>query len=239
VARRRIIFDWAWSTLSQYEQPRILDVGCGTGYNISYLREHGFNEVVGLDFSQTALAFCRQRNIGNVVCGDATLPPFSDNVFDMILALDIVEHLEDDQKALLAWYRLLKPGGSLLIFTPAFPLLWSLQDEVGHHFRRYRESELRHKQEAAGFHIARISYANFFLFPLVWAGRTAFRWWGNSDKVVSEADLHPTWTNGILKCIFAAERPLLRYIRFPFGVSLISLATKLNTSERACCYREP
>jgi hypothetical protein len=72
-----------------------------------------------------------------------------------------------------------------------------------------------------------MTYANTFLFPLIWAGRLALRLTGNKVQSTSENDLHPGWSNGLLQAIFAAERPLLRYINFPFGVSLLCIARKI------------
>jgi hypothetical protein len=118
--------------------------------------------------------------------------------------------------------RLLKPGGSLIIFTPAFNFLWGLQDEVSHHVRRYSAKELRDKAQASGLVIAKLTYTNMFLFPLVWGGRLMLRLRGTPDLVISENDLHPRWSNGILRRIFSAERPLLN-TRLSFGVSLLCM----------------
>lgn len=226
VARRKIIFDWVLQLLSCYSTPRILDIGCGTGFNIQYLQTHGYEQVTGLDFSPEALSFCRSRHLNSLSCSDGTRPPFSDNSFEVILALDLIEHLADDIQALQELARLLKPGGALVIFTPAFNFLWGLQDEVSHHYRRYTAGELRQKLEDVGLNICKLTYANTFLFPLIWAGRTALRLSGNNIQGTSENDLHPGWSNNLLQFIFAAERPLLHHINFPYGVSLLGLARK-------------
>lgn len=226
VARRKIIFDWVFRTLADYPSPRILDIGCGTGFNLEHLHAHGYDRVVGLDSSTEALSFCRSRNLVNVACGDGTRPPLKPESLDMIMALDLIEHLDDDEQALREFARLLKSNGSLIVFVPAFNFLWGLQDEVSHHRRRYTASELRQKLEKIGLRINKLTYVNTFLFPLVWAGRVALRLSGYKAQVVSENDLHPNWSNGLLQTIFAAERPLLRHMSFPFGVSLLCTANK-------------
>lgn len=226
IARRKIIFDWVLQALADYPSPKILDIGCGTGFNIEYLRIRGYKQVVGLDFSIDALGFCQSRNITRLVCSDGAYPPFCAESFDMIMALDLIEHLADDTHALQELARLLKPGGALIIFTPAFNFLWSLQDEVGHHYRRYTAGELRKKIEETGLKINKLTYANTFLFPLIWAGRIALRLSGNNIQSTSENDLHPGWSNNLLQLIFAAERPLLHHINFPYGVSLLCVAKK-------------
>ena len=122
---------------------------------------------------------------------------------------------------------LLAPGGVLVIFTPAFEFLWGHQDEVSQHFRRYTAGELRAKIEGAGLHVEKLTYANTFLMPLVWAGRLLHRRRGRSAPAgMTENSMHPKWSNGLLQLIFAAEQPLLRVLNLPFGVSLLTLASK-------------
>src|SRR5690349_18005520 len=160
VGRRRLIFEYVLQTLKKYPNPRILDLGCGTGYNIAQLKSHGYNDIFGLDFTFDALIYCFQRNLDHIVCGDATQSPFPAESFDVITALDIIEHIPDDEKSLRDVYRLLKPGGSFVIFTPAYQFLWSVHDEISHHERRYTARELRQKVEASGLVIDRLTYAN-------------------------------------------------------------------------------
>lgn len=226
VARRKIIFDCVLRTLADYEAPRILDVGCGTGFNLAYLYSQGYENVFGLDFSNVALKFCQARTLTSLICGDGAYPPLCKESFDVIMTLDLIEHLEDDTHALLELTRILKPGGSLIIFTPAFNFLWSLQDEVGHHFRRYTARELRQKLAKVNLVPKKLTYANTFLFPLIGIGRMVLRLIGNNVQVTSENDLHPRWSNYLLQKIFEAERPLLRYVNFPVGVSLLCVAQK-------------
>ncbi|MFQ5611549.1 MAG: class I SAM-dependent methyltransferase [Anaerolineae bacterium] len=226
VARRKIIFDWVLRVLADYSAPQILDAGCGTGFNLEHLRANNYANVTGLDFSGEALRFCRSRHLTALACGDATRPPLRCESFEAIMALDLIEHLQDDVSALRELSRLLRPGGSLIIFTPAFNFLWGLQDEVSHHYRRYTAADLRQKLETAGLMIDKLTYANMLLFPLIWAGRRVLRFSDNKIDGVSENDLHPTWSNGFLQAIFAAERPLLRYLNLPFGVSLFCIARK-------------
>ncbi|HXV99047.1 MAG TPA: class I SAM-dependent methyltransferase [Anaerolineae bacterium] len=226
VARRKIIFDWVLRILGDYPIPRVLDIGCGTGFNIQYLHTYGYEQVTGLDFSAEAMGFCRSRHLAGLVCSDGARPSFCTESFDVVMALDLIEHLEDDVQGLYELIRLLRPNGSLIIFTPAFNFLWGLQDEVGHHYRRYTAAELQQKLKAVGLSICKLTYANTFLFPFIWAGRTALRLSGNKIQATSENDLHPGWSNALLQTIFAAERPLLRYVNFPFGVSLLCIAKK-------------
>jgi SAM-dependent methyltransferase len=226
VARRKIVFDWVFRILADYPAPLMLDMGCGTGFNMEYLRDKGYSHIVGLDYSTEALVFCQSRNLPYLVCGDSTYPPLRHESFDVIMALDLIEHLEDDVQALQECARLLRSNGSVIIFVPAFNFLWGLQDEVSLHHRRYSAGELEQKLETVGLRIDKLTYTNTFLFPLIWIGRTVLRLSGYDIQGISENDLHPDWSNGLLQAIFAAERPLLRYMSFPFGVSLLCIARK-------------
>jgi SAM-dependent methyltransferase len=226
VGRREVVFDWLARVLPGYRRPRVLDVGCGTGFNLEAIRALGARDSVGLDLSGRALSFCRARGLDQLVRGDAAAPPFAAGTFDVILALDLIEHVADDQTALRRLGQLLRPGGRLIVFTPAFPFLWSVQDQVSHHFRRYRAGELRAKLQEAGLRVDKLSYANTLLFPLVWGGRVLLRLSRRRATLASENDLHPAWSNRLLARVFAAERSLLRRWNLPFGVSLLAVAAK-------------
>ncbi|TMJ97029.1 MAG: class I SAM-dependent methyltransferase [Actinobacteria bacterium] len=226
VGRRAVVFDTLTRVLADYERPRVLDLGCGTGFNLEAARTLGVPDGVGVDLSIRALSFCRERGLRRLVRGDAAAPPFCDAMFDIVLALDVIEHVEDDRAALGELLRVLRPGGRLIVFTPAFQFLWSVQDRVSHHYRRYTATELRTKLSDAGYVVDKVSYANMLLFPVVLAGRLALRISGRDRRVSSENDLHPTGSNSVLARIFSAERPLLRRWNLPFGVSLLAVAAK-------------
>ncbi len=226
VARRKIVFDWLLDLLGRKKAPRTLDIGCGTGYNLERLRDAGYEHVVGIDLAADALRLCRSRGLEALVCGDGATPPFQSGTFDLVLALDLLEHLDDDVQALQEFARLLREGGHLIVFVPALPLLWGWQDMVSYHRRRYTAGELRTKMSAAGLKIVKLTYANMFLFLPILIGRLLLRLRGYRVHGVSENDLHPAWSNGLLQAIFAAERPLLRRANLPFGVSLLVIAEK-------------
>jgi SAM-dependent methyltransferase len=226
VGRRKIIFDRILPLLLQYKSPRILDVGCGTGYNIQRLKQHGYTHIVGLDISPHALSYCQARSVTKIVCGDGTLLPFPDKLFDMILAWDSIECVQDDLTSLKEQARILKPGGTLVIFATAYEFLWSFNDDMNHHVHRYKIDDLQYKVQQAGLTISKLTYANTFLFPLVLAGRMIMRVMGRPKYVTSEHDLHPVWSNAFLKYIFATESSLLNHVDFPFGVSLLCIAKK-------------
>ena len=90
--------------------------------------------------------------------------PIQDSAYDAILALDIIEHIPNDTLALSEIHRILKSDGAFVVFVPAYQFLWSFQDEISHHQRRYETHDLRSKILQAGFEINKLTYVNSFLY---------------------------------------------------------------------------
>ena len=203
-------------------RPRILDVGCGTGANLLMLSEYGDAE--GVDISEAALAFCRERGLEKVKLGTGEKLPYDDGTFDLVTAFDVVEHMDDDLAGLSEMRRVLRPGGRVLLFVPAFMFLWGLQDDVSNHRRRYRLPELRKVLEQAGFEVERASYANITFFMPILFMRQLMRVTG--IKPESENNITISALNGVFGKIFSAERHILKNFNFPFGVSIVVVARK-------------
>lgn len=206
-------------------RPRILDVGCGTGANLLMLSKYGDAE--GVDVSEDALAFCRERGLEQVKLGAAEKLPYDDATFDLVTALDVVEHLDDDLAGLREMRRVLRPGGRVLLFVPTFMFLWGVQDDVSNHRRRYRLPELRHVLEQAGFEIERTTYANVTFFLPILLARKLMRVTG--IKAESENNINVSALNGVLGRLFGAESLVLRHMNIPFGVSGLCVARVRNT----------
>ena len=201
-------------------RPRILDVGCGTGANLIMLSRHGDAE--GVDVSEDALAFCRERGLDKVKLGAGEELPYDDGTFDLVTAFDVVEHMDDDLAGLREMRRVLRPGGRVLLFVPTFMFLWGVQDDVSNHRRRYRLSELSRVLEKAGFEIERTTYANITFFLPILLMRKFMRLTG--IKAESENNINVSALNGILGRIFSSESWILKYMDLPFGVSGLCVA---------------
>ena len=151
---------------SEAQSPKILDVGCGTGGNLEMLKKFGAAE--GVDVSDDALEFCQSKGL-TVHKGLAEELPFADESFDVVTALDVIEHLDDDIAGLREMFRILRKGGKTLIFVPAFMWLWGVQDDVSNHRIRYTKKQITERLEKAGFEIERATYANWTFFAPFWA----------------------------------------------------------------------
>jgi SAM-dependent methyltransferase len=204
----------------------VLDVGCGTGTMLGYLSRYGAAQ--GVDASAEAVRFCRERGVQAVHQAAGASLPFESASFDLVTALDVVEHVDDDLMLLRELRRVTRAGGMLLVSVPAYQFLWGLQDEISHHRRRYRATMLRERMAQTGWRIHRLSYFNTFLFPPIAAIRLLRRV-GPPPKVQSDFELtQPGRLNALLARVFSAEASLVERTSLPFGVSLLALASRVG-----------
>jgi SAM-dependent methyltransferase len=216
---------------------RILDAGCGTGQMLKCLESHG--DAIGIDSSPQAIGYARERGVQRLVRGSITDPPFRDGSFDCVVALDVIEHVDDDIGILTKLHEVVKPGGYLIVTVPAFRTLWSEHDEINQHKRRYRAGQLRRLVEEAGFDLQRVSYCNTALFLPVLAMRKAKnllrsvrRVRGDARKTLrSDLDEYPAPINAALYWLMRGETRLMRHVDLPFGVSILAVARRPVATE--------
>jgi SAM-dependent methyltransferase len=200
-----------------------IDIGCGTGSNLNVLSSKGIHSI-GLDHSIYALSLVKRRLTLPLINGDLSKLPLRSNSIGLIVAMDVLEHLENDANGIRELYRVLKNEGTLILTVPAFNLLWGIQDNVTGHRRRYSKKEISDKLRRWGFDISKSSYFNFILFFPILFARWFIRFWGLN--IESENKINHPLINNFLKTIFSLEPYLLRYISFPFGVSIFCVARK-------------
>jgi SAM-dependent methyltransferase len=221
---RRHLFARLIAELGLPPDATILDVGTSTGTNLRMLHDLGFRHVVGLDQSPDAIRFCAEKRLGEVRLGDVCALPFLDASFDLVLATDIIEHVDDDLGALRELHRVLRPAGRLLLTVPTFSLLWGLQDEVSHHRRRYRMPQLLARLRSAQLASDENFYFNYLLFLPILLARCGMRLL--RVQIDSEGQLNPPWLNCILGPLFRFDVWSARWMRPPIGVSALVLAAR-------------
>ncbi len=204
----------------------ILDLGCGTGAVTQELT--AFGAVVGADMSSLALDFNKGRTEGqgvSLVQADGIALPFAANTFDAVVALDVFEHIDNHDLAFKETFRVLKPGGALVLSVPAFQWLWGPHDRALHHFRRYNRRELKHVLRDAGFSIKVLSFSVFLLFPIVVLIRVLDRFRRGPAKTTLPKV--PNWANRFLTQVLALECTLIvRGPGLPIGSSLVGCLVK-------------
>jgi SAM-dependent methyltransferase len=150
--------------------------------------------------------------------------PIRPESIGLIIATDILEHLEDDRRGIRECFQVLKRRGILILTVPAFKWLWGVQDLVTQHKRRYKRKEILNLLTLEGFEVLKSSYFNFFLFfPILLARRTTHLL---GLKIRSENEINSPLLNLLLKGIFSLEPYILKHISFPFGVSILCIARK-------------
>lgn len=221
VARRQLFAD-VIARLGLGTGSRVLDVGTSTGTNLRLLEELGYTNRVGLDMSDDAIRYCAEKGLGKVEKGDVCQLPFRDGEFDPVLATDIIEHVDDDTRALSEIRRVLARGGTAIITVPAFPSLWGLQDTVSHHKRRYRMRQLLGVIDSAGLDCRENFHFNYLLFVPIWAARQLIRVMG--IRLKSENQINGAALNRFLTWLFKVDVASACHLRPPFGVSILAIA---------------
>jgi 2-polyprenyl-3-methyl-5-hydroxy-6-metoxy-1,4-benzoquinol methylase len=223
--RRQIIESVLQHKLGDKIPRTILSVGCGPSEGIEWLLPltKGSGTILGLDADRL---HALQTPPGvHFVTGLLQEAPLADSSFDVVLALDVLEHIEDDVAALRGARRLLKKNGLLVVTVPALPILWGGQDVVSQHFRRYTRRSLDTLFKAAGLANYDINYFNTLLFPMAASVRLTTRVLGlnRSDNELKYSQ--PGMTNNFMARIFGSERHLINRARMPIGVSLVATFT--------------
>lgn len=204
----------------------VLDAGCGTGANLELLAP--FGRVTGLDDSSDALDYCHERGAERLVRGSVTELPFANQSFDLVLSCDVLSEVGSpgDVAGLAEFARVLKPRGKLLLRLPAYAWLGGgRHDRAVNTRHRFGKSELRAKLDQAGFDCEVLSHVNAFLFPLALGVR-------GLERVLPEREARAETSvpsgpvNAIFRAILSAEAPFVCRVGLPFGLTLISLATK-------------
>lgn len=192
---------------------RALDVGAAGGGNTRVLLTAGWN-AVALEYGEDGAAVSRERGIPTVR-GDATALPVCTHGLDLVVAFDVLEHIEDDVAAVAEIRRALRPGGTLLVAVPAGARNWSMHDVAVGHVRRYERDDLAALLQDAGFVLSDLRSWNVVMSPLARARRRS--------STGSDLDEVGTVVNRGARAVVWLERHL-PVSRLP-GLSLLATCT--------------
>lgn len=207
---------------------RILDCGCGTGANLQVLAR--FGSAFGFDLTEVGLRIAREAGRRRVARASVTAVPFPSSHFDLVTSFDVLYALEEpaEQAAVGEMFRVLQPGGFVLINVAAMDILRGDHSILGHEVRRYTRDRLGRVLTAAGFEIVRLTYTNQALFLPMLAVRTMQRWRGLSteDKAQNDIAVPSMPINAALSAMLFVESLWLRWFDGVFGSSVLCLARK-------------
>ena len=209
------------------ELGRIVDCGAGTGRNLDWLQEYG--DAVGVELSPIGLA--RGRALGRrLVAGSVAALPFADQSVDLATSFDVLYCLDEttERRALTEMWRVLKPGGLVIVNAAALDILHGSHSALTHEVRRYTPSRLRSRLVAAGFVVERLTFTNFTPFPVALVLRGLERLTGRSDQA-SDHDLRvPSWpVNNLFDLALTAEAAILSIMNLPIGTSVMAVGRKI------------
>jgi len=226
IGRRNIFFDLLEREVGAGGGRKVLEIGCGAGGMLSPLRR--FGTVYGVDIATDYVRACQERRLARMVVGSGDALPFADGTFDIVALFDVIEHIPDERATLAEVRRVLKPGGTAFFSVPAYQFLYSQNDRVVHHQRRYTATHLCRRLNDAGLRVKKVSYFNTMLFPLIAAAVVTLklkdRWFGLPPGETNLDHEFRGPLNSLLAWLMSSERFLLRHMSFPFGHSLLAMA---------------
>ncbi len=214
---------------------KILNVGVATGLTTNMLEKYG--DVISVEYDKDCCKFLEETVGIKAINASLTDLPFNNNNFDLICAFDVIEHIEDDLKALDEIRRVLSDDGFFFITIPAFNFLWSKHDEINHHYRRYNLKELTKKIQKSNMAVNFQSYFNFWLFTPILITRLLFNIFPRRNKEdTSGSDFELSGNskiiNKILYLVFLSENILIKNnIKLPFGLSLLVTGRKMGNRQ--------
>lgn len=221
--RNRIII---WALQAYFPEAQdYLEIGCGTGFVLAGVREAAPDlRLTGTELYPQGLEYARLRvPDAELAQMDARKIPYEE-AFDVIGAFDVLEHIQEDETVLAQMHAGLRPGGGILVTVPQHAWLWSPNDEVAKHCRRYSRKELTTKVRRAGFEVARVTSFVSLLLPLMALSRLRKR---HSDTAVTSEFEIGGFANALLTGVLRFELFLIRRgISLPAGGSLLLVARK-------------
>lgn len=212
--------------ISKNKKQNILDIGCSSGALLKLLELNDFKELTGIDNSKEAIKECKKRGLNKTFVMDGSKLNFPDNKFEIIIASDILEHIKDDKAALSEWFRIVKPGGKMILFVPAFNFLWSNHDVINKHYRRYYKNNLEKIIKESGFVLKKVSFWSFTLFLPVSLVKIFQRYFikNSSEQMYNHNEI----INKILLKMILLENKIIQRLNLFVGTSLLIVAEKPN-----------
>ena len=228
-AKRELVFQFwkKYQNKNESNKTKFLDFGCGTGVlQEQFEKRFGINGF-GIDTSKKAINYCRKRRLNQVKIFNGKKIPFKSEYFDLVTAIDVIEHTKDDLKSLTEIKRVLKEAGLAILLVPAHAKLWSTRDINLQHFRRYNPGNLEDKCKKVGFKLIcskNVDFAIYFLFSLI--HKLAPKIDGVTKLKMDSASTNIIF-NEIMFVYEQIENKLQNLFNFPVGLSIMIVVQKI------------
>lgn len=202
---------------------KILDAGCGTGLLLKKMSK--FGQIYGIDTHAEAIRLSKKRGLKNILKSSVLALPFKESSFDLITCIDVLYHqgVKDDKKALKEFFRVLKPGGILILKNPAYDWLKGNHDKIVHTLHRYTKKEIGNKLLKTGFKIKKVTYAYCFIFPIILIKRILEKF---SNDPSSDVEEIPKFFNILLLQVQRIETWVILNFSLPFGLTVYAICQK-------------
>ncbi len=210
---------------------RIIDVGTGWGTTLAALERSGY-AVTGADISRRTLATLDRpnRSLVELDLTSTWSSPADFEPFDAALALDVIEHIDDDRTAVVHLAHLVRPGGVVVVSVPALPDLFTEFDQIQGHRRRYLPESLRAAFDGSGLILDRTFWWGAWMVPLLRrsrSGRSRAHPGDTPEQTYARYLKLPPWPGPLIfRVAFAFEQPRALAGTLRTGTSLFAVAHK-------------
>ena len=212
--------------LEKYEKSKkkiILEIGCLNGSLAKQIIDNKNYNYIGSDATNINMQnLVKKFKETPFIVFDILKSPFKKSICDAVIMLNVLEHIENDDKALIEVHNLLEKNGLLLIEVPVGKFLYDEYDKQLLHFRRYNLKEITKKLSRNGFEIEKKTHIGFFIFPLFVIMKLINRIFKNKDIVVKQPKMSD---NFLIKFLFYIEKKLKNF-SLPFGIRCVICARK-------------
>lgn len=215
--------DWQFDQFRKFVGDRLLEIGCGVGGILERLPD--CSVIQSLDVEEDVLLAAQQRFqdrpemmftlLNLATCEDAQVVELQDRRFDTVLAINVLEHIEDDRTVLQRTERILASGGHMVVLVPAHPQLYGEYDRLDGHFRRYTKSSFRKGVSQTGFTVVHLRYFNLL---------GAVGWWWHYRFL--KRTIHGATQFGVMNRLIPLMKRVERMVSPPFGLSVIAILRK-------------
>jgi SAM-dependent methyltransferase len=218
--------------LARSDQPLVLEVGCSSGFMLMLATQRVPQlRWIGSDYVRAPLLkLAKELPTVPLLHFDLRECPLPDASVDAVLMLNVLEHIDDDARAMRHVERILRPGGVAIIEVPAGPNLYGVYDELLMHCRRYSAKDLRRLLRTSGLEVERFTHLGALIYPAFYVVKQLAKRHlpaePDAKRDIVANEIRSTRSNVVLRAMLQVELAIGRYVSWPFGIRCIAVARK-------------